>query len=265
MLIIGESLNAAIPSVGQAVAARDEAWIKALASRQVECGAEMLDVNAAGPACRDECAELVWMVNVVQDAVQVPFVLDSSNPKALRAAMEVYHGPRPLLSSITLEPGRLGSILSLAVKHDCSLVALCMGEKGIPVEPEERLEVAEALVERAVEAGISLEDLYLDPLVMTIAADYRSGARLFSTLPLLRDRFPQVHTICGVGNIGFQMPQRRLLNRTAVAMLMAFGLEAFMVDVRDRKLMATLTAARALAGQDEWNREYFKAYRAGKL
>lgn len=265
MLIIGESLNAAIPSVEQAVMTRNNNWIAALAQQQVECGAQMLDVNAAGSDSQDECAEMVWMVRVVQDTVRVPLVLDSSNPRVLQEAMGVYRGARPILSSITLEPGRLESTLSLAVRNHCGVVALCVGENGVPIHPEERLKAAETLVDRAIAAGLTPEDLYLDPLVMTIAADYQSGTRLFSTLRLLKDRFPKVNTICGVGNIGFQMPQRRLLNRTGVAMLMALGLDAFMVDVRDRELMASLSAAAALAGQDEWCRNYFKAFRAGKL
>jgi cobalamin-dependent methionine synthase I len=84
-------------------------------------------------------------------------------------------------------------------------------------------------------------------------------------LKLVRERFPQVKTLCGVSNVGFGMPQRRLLNRTFVAMLMALGLDAFLVDARDEELMAALLAAAALAGRDEWCRTYLKAYRAGKL
>jgi 5-methyltetrahydrofolate--homocysteine methyltransferase len=265
MLIIGETLNAVIPKVGQAVIARDAEAITALARCQVECGAQMLDVNAGGLAGRDEVEDLVWMIEVVQEAVEIPLVLDSANPEALHMAITVYRGPRPILSSATAEARYLDRLLPLAVERDCGLVALCMGEQGIPSNPGGRLVIAETLVKRATAAGLKPEDLYLDPLVMTISADHRAGDVTLGTLRLIRDRLPEVRTICGVSNVGFGLPQRRLLNRTFVAMLMALGLEVFMVDVRDQALMATLLAAAALTGRDEWCSAYLKAYRAGKL
>ena len=265
MLIIGESLNGTIPSVAQAIAARDQDRIVALARRQVESGAQMLDVNAGGAPGRDECADLLWLVSTVQAVVQVPLVLDSHNAEALRHALGIYQGPPPILSSASLEEGRLEALLGLAVEHGCGLVALCMTGHGIPYEPLERVSIAAQLVEQAMAAGLKPEDLYLDPLVMTLASDYHAGERLLLALRLIREQFPAVSTICGVSNVGFEMPQRRLLNRTFVAMLIALGVEALMVDVRDEELMATLFASTALTGRDEWCRAYLKAYRLGKL
>jgi 5-methyltetrahydrofolate--homocysteine methyltransferase len=265
MFIIGESLNGTIPSVGKAIAARDTEFVTQLALRQAACGAQMLDVNAGGAGDRDQCADLAWLVQTVQAAVPIPLVLDCADPAALRAALSVYRGPRPILSSVGFDEGPLDTMLGMAVEYDCGLVALCMSGSGIPKEPEERLSIAARLVERAAAAGLKLADLYLDPLVMTLAADYNAGQRMLETLRRVRERFPEVSTVCGVSNIGFEMPQRRLLNRTFVAMLMALGIEAFMVDVRDGELMAALLAAAALAGRDPWCRSYLKAYRAGVL
>ncbi len=265
MQIIGESLNGTIPSVAKAIAAHDSNFVTNLAQRQVECGADIIDVNAGGVPGGDECKDLVWMVNLVQDAVTVPLVLDSPNPDALRAAIAVYRGPGLILSSINAEEEQIEALLPLAVEKNCGLVALCMAESTIPADPEGRVAVAGKLIERAVQAGLRPENLYVDPLAMTLSVDYHVGQIVLGTLRLIRERFPQVKTLCGVSNIGFNMPQRRLLNRAFVAMLMALGLEAFMVDVRDAELMATLLSAAAVAGRDEWCRNYFKAYRAGKL
>jgi 5-methyltetrahydrofolate--homocysteine methyltransferase len=265
MLIIGESLNGSIPSVGKAITNQDEQWIRALAQKQVDCGAQMLDVNAGGQSGRDECKDLAWMVKIVQDCVSVPLVLDSTNPEALRAAIAVYLGPKPILSSLTAEKARLKTMLPLALEYECGLIALCLDKDGISNKPKKRLEIASALVERVLESGMSLEDLYLDPMVMTIGVNYHAGSVTLNTLRLIREQFPDVNTVCGVSNVGFQMPMRRLLNRTFAAMLMALGLEAFMVDVRDQELMSALLAAAALAGRDEWCRTYLKAYRSGKL
>lgn len=264
MLLVGESLNASIPSVLRALVARDDDAIRALALRQLECGARMLDVNAAVTG-RDEEEDLCWMVRTVQAAVDLPLVLDSSNPAALRAALEVYRGPRPILSSITDEAGSADTILPLAVEHGCELVALCMDDEKISGEPRTRLAIARRLVERAAEAGLAPERLYLDPLVMTIATDTSAGCALLELIGLLRDTFPQVRLLCGASNVSFGMPERRLLNRTMAAMLAAAGVDAFLVNVRDRQLMATLQACAALLGQDKWCGAYLKAYRDGRL
>lgn len=265
MLIIGESLNGTSPSVAKAIINRDESWIKELAQRQIDCGAHVLDVNAGGLSGRDESVDLTWMVEIVQATVHVPLVLDSTNPDALRAAINVYRGPRPILSSISGEPKRLESVLSIAVEHDCKLVALCVGERGIPASPEDRVAVAKALIDRAASVGIKTNDLYIDPLVMTISVDHNAGNVCLNTLRLLREQFPDVGTICGMSNVSFGMPLRPLINRTMAAMLMAYGLEAFMVDVRNAELMASIYAAAALAGRDARCRGYMKAFRAGKL
>ncbi|MCL4554414.1 MAG: dihydropteroate synthase [Actinobacteria bacterium] len=265
MLIIGESLNGTIPSVGKAIATRDADFVTALALHQVECGAHMLDINAGGVSGQDESANLVWMVNLIQDAVSVPLVLDSSNPDVLRAAIAVYRGDRLILSSISAEQERIEALLPLAVEKQCGLVALCMSEEGIPPDAEGRAAVAGQLVERAMEAGLAPENLYIDPLAMSLATGDRAGEIVMDTLRRVRDRHPRVKTLGAISNVGFGVPQRRLLNRTFAAMLMALGLDAYLVDVRDAELMASLLAADAIAGHDDMCRSYVKAYRAGKL
>lgn len=265
MLIIGESLNGTIPSVGQAVKDRDENFIEALAREQVECGADMLDVNAGGMFGRDEAEDLVWMVSVVQEAVQVPIMLDSSSPEALRAAIGVYKGPRPILSSVTAEKKSLDMVLPLALENNCGLVALCMSEKGIPPDVNGRLTVAELIVERATSAGIKSEDIYLDPLVMTIFADSSAATTIIQTLNRIRDRFPQIGTICAPSNVSYGMPLRRLLNRSFVPMLIASGISACILDVRDRQLISIIRASEAITGRDKRCKTFLDAYRQGKL
>ena len=265
MLIIGESLNATIPAVHQAVIDHDESKIASLARTQAGCGANMLDVNAAVPG-QSEVEDLVWMVQTVQQATDLPLVLDSSNPEALEAALAIHKGPTPIINSITgeMKEEHVG-LLQLAVKHNCGLVGMCMDEAGISSDPEVRCSIAVKLLERATSAGLEPENLYIDPLVMAIAADYAAGAVSLEVLRLIHERLPQVSTFCGASNISYGMPLRKLLNSTFVSMQMALGMNAFLVDVRNRQLMATLLAANTLIGQDEWSIGYIKAYRSGRL
>jgi len=263
--IIGESLNASIPSVKKTIISHDEKSITDLAILQAECGAHMLDVNAAVVG-RNEAEDLVWVVELVQEVVNLPLVMDSSDPKVLQAALNVYKGPKPILSSITGEmvEGH-DHLLSIAVEHDCGLVAMCLDKDGISPDPKKRLAVAEDLYTWTTSSGLKPENLYIDPLVMAVSADSSAGITCLEVLRLIREYLPDVHTFCGASNISHGMPLRNLLNQTFVGMLAAFGMDSFMVDVRDKGLIATLTAASALVGKDEWSMEYIKAYRAGRL
>jgi cobalamin-dependent methionine synthase I len=263
--IIGESLNASIPSVKDAIVDRDDEKVTALAIRQAECGAHMLDVNAAVVGS-NEPEDLVWMMQTVQSVVDLPLVMDSSDPKALQAALKVYDGPAPILSSITGEMTEgHETLLSLAVEHDCGLVAMCMDDEGISPDPAKRLDVAERLFDRVGKAGLKPENLYIDPLVMAISADTTAGAAFLELLYMIRERLPAVHTFCGASNVSHGMPLRRLINHTFVSMLVALGMDSFLVNVRDQGLMATFLASAALVGQDEWSMDYIGAFRAGKL
>lgn len=263
--IVGESLNASIPAIKKAIAERDEEAIKALAVRQAECGAHMLDVNG-GITGRDETEDLSWLVKTVQSVCALPLVLDSSDPAALAGALTVYQGKAPILSSITGEmTAGHKNVVELAVEHDCGLVVMCMDNAGIPTEPARRLGIAVKIVEQCASQGLKPEKIYVDPLVMSIAADTTAGATFLETLRSIKAHLPDVHTFSGASNVSHGMPQRKILNHTFNAMQVASGMDSFLVNVRDRRLMGMFLAAAALVGLDEWSMEYIKAHRAGRL
>lgn len=263
--IIGESLNASIPFVKEAIIRQDDKSITDLAIQQAECGAHLLDVNAAVIG-RNETKDLVWMVEMIQSVVNLPLVLDSSDPNALEAVMKIYNGPTPILSSITGEM-TVGSevLLSIAAEYDCGLVAMCLDNNGISQDPERRLSIAEKLYEKARTYDIKPENIYIDPLVMAVSADTLAGSTCLEVLRLIKQNLPKVHTFCGASNVSHGMPSRKLLNHTFISMLAAFGMDCFMVDVRDNGLIATLLAAAVLVGKDEWSMQFLKAYRSGLL
>ncbi len=265
LLYIGESLNASIPKVKAAVTEHDGEAIKALAKRQEECGAHMLDVNAAVTG-QNEIEDLAWMVELVQGVTDLPLVLDSSDPRALQAALKVYKGDTPIISSITGEWGEgHEDLLSLAVENNCGLVAMSMDKTGISNDAEVRFKVAEALYERTTKAGLKPENLYIDPLVMTISADTMAGVTFLNLMKMLDERLPGARKFCGASNVSYGMPLRKLINHTFIPMIVALGMDAFLVNVRDQGLMAIFHACAALVGQDEWSMGYITAFREGKL
>ncbi len=263
MRIIGESINSTIPAVAEAISTRDERYITELAQKQVAGGANVLDVNVA-VAEGEEMENLLWAVRTVQKAVSVPLALDSRDPNALQAALEIHQG-RPIINSISGEERSWVGLLPLAAEHNCEVVLLCLDDGGIPKTAEERCGVANDLVSRAVRAGLDPDRLYVDPLIMAVGSDWLAPRTALDSLSLIRRTLPRVHTIAGISNVSFGMPRRSLLNRTLLAIAISHGLDAFLVNVEDKTLMATIWAANALMGNDEYCSDYLAAYHAGKL
>jgi 5-methyltetrahydrofolate--homocysteine methyltransferase len=263
MLIIGETINASVKSVAEAIEKRDEDFIAALAKRQTEAGAEMLDVNA-GSGGRNQIEDIRWLLDITQKTVETPLVLDSDTPEVLIEAFP-HCKHRPMLSSITLEEHSLKVILPFIKDHDFSLLGMCLGSKGIPNSAEQVFELAKELIDRTTEAGLKPSDLYLDVAVVAIAVNVQAGKRVLDSIRMIKDYQPDVHIVCAVSNISFGLPKRRLLNRTYLPMISGAGADTFILDVRDAEMMASITATNALLGNDPYCMKYVKAYRAGKF
>jgi len=263
MLIVGESLNSAIPKVGQAILNHDEAFVSDLARSQVEAGAEMLDV-AAGMSGGNEPGDLAWMVRVVQKAVKVPLMIDTTGPGALEKALEIHQG-KPIINSISGERKRLENLIPVVTRLSCGVVVLCMDDEGIPKTADKRLQIAHRVVNELIRKGMKPDDLYVDYLIMTVGADWQTAAISLETLSLIRKELPEVHTICGLSNVSFGLPAKSLLNAAFLSMLLGAGMDTFLINVRDKHVMASLRAAAVLVGKDPYCASFLKAYRAGRL
>jgi 5-methyltetrahydrofolate--homocysteine methyltransferase len=265
LLLIGESINGTIPKVGQAILERDESFLKALAKTQFDCGAQMLDVNA-GIAGGNELKDLPWVVEILQKEVSLPLMLDSANPEALKAALSVYRHPDPpILNSISGEEEKWNRLYPLIVEKRCKVVVLLMDDQGIPKTMEERIGVAKRLFERLTGGGSPSENIYFDPLVLSVAVEPDAGRTTLETIQSLRSNFPDSHIICGVSNVSMGLPGRRLINRTFLTMAIHAGLDTLLIDVRDQVLLSSIYAGRVLLNQDPYCLGYLKAYREKKV
>ncbi len=265
MLIIGESINGSIPKVGEAILNRDTQFLKELARLQYEQGAQILDVNA-GVAGGNELEDLPWLVEVVQEEVPIPLMLDSANPEALKTALKVYRNSEsPILNSISGEETKWNNLFPIVVENKYKVVVLLMDDRGIPKTIDERLEIAKKLYQRLTEAGLPPGHIYFDILVLSVAVEPEAGLVTLETIKTIRTHFPQSHLICGVSNVSMGLPGRRLINRTFLIMAMYAGLDTLLVDVRDQALMSSIYAAKTLLHQDPYCLEYLKAYREKKI
>ncbi len=263
MLIIGEKINGTLKKVGEAVIARDAAFIQNLALRQVEAGAHYIDVNAGTPATR-EPEDLVWLVETVQAVTDVPLCLDSANPEALTAALERTRRP-PLINSISGEESRLGGILPLIPGRTAGVIAVLIDDAGIPRDVESRLRVAHKVMERTRAAGVPDDQVYIDPLVLAVATQQDGALVALETMHRLRAEYPSVRFSVGLSNISFGLPMRSLINRAFLTLALYMGLDAAIMDPLDRGVMDTLLATEVVLGRDRFCRQYTKAFREGRL
>lgn len=236
MLIIGENITIGTDAVTKAINERNAEAIQRRAISQVEHGADMLDLNI-GPQRRRGVEVMEWVVDVVQDVVDVPLCLDTTNVAALEAGLKRCKR-QAMLNSTSADPERLESIMPLAAQHNAKVIALTMA-KSIPPSAAARAElVMEVLIPKAMELGIPMEDLYLDPLVMTVQGMQEYAPETLEALRYFKQLAdPPPMTVVGLSNVSNNVPweSRSLINSTYLVMLMAAGLDSAIASPLDRE------------------------------
>lgn len=258
-VIIAERINpTGRKKFGESLVAGSFDLVREEALRQAAAGAEILDVNV-GVAGIDEPAVLREAVLTVMATVDLPLCLDSSNPKALAAGLEVYQG-KPLVNSVTAEDASMEEILPLVARYHAAVVALPHDEKGISPDPAERVRHAARILERAAALGIPAEDVVVDGLAMAVSADGTAGRITLQTLQKLRDELG-VSTTLGASNVSFGLPDRRILNLAFMAMAIEHGLTAPIADPLVPGLRRLCRATDLFLERDEWAMRYLEDYR----
>ncbi|HAK88913.1 MAG: hypothetical protein A2X55_10230 [Nitrospirae bacterium GWB2_47_37] len=236
MLIIGEKLSIIAKRVREAMFSRDKGPIQEIATRQWKEGSGMIDANI-GPA-EDGGEELMqWMVTTIQEVVPLPVCLDTTNAKALEAGLQVHNNEwgKPLINSTSNDPERF-PILELAAKYNSQVIGLTVGKGGLPADAEERAAIAAEIMARAMEYGVPLEDIYLDPLVLQIATSQDHALKVIDAIKMFQEmNDPPMKTVVGLSNISNGCPKalRPILNKYYFIMLMNAGLTAAIADAHE--------------------------------
>jgi len=263
MLIVGELINASRKEIRAAIENQNKDTIQQIAVQQFENGADFLDANA-GVFVGKEAEYLKWLVTTIQEDVDTPCCIDSPDPKAIETALSVHKGT-PMINSISMEKERYDALMPLIAGSDYKVVALCMSDAGMPETADARISIAEELVNNLVKNNIPLENIYVDPLVQPLSTNDNYGTAFLESIEMIMSRFPGIHTICGLSNISYGLPERMLLNQTFMVMAITKGLDGAIVNPLDKKMMAAIVTAETLAGKDEWCSEYLQAYRQKKF
>lgn len=233
MLIIGEKLSIIAKRVREAMIKRDKGPIQDIATSQWKAGAGMIDANI-GPAEDDGEDLMKWMVTTIQEVVPLPICLDTTNYKAVEAGLKVHNNQwgRSLINSTSNDPDRF-AMLEIAAKYNSQIIGLTVGKGGLPADAEERAAIAAEIMARAAEYGVSLEDLYLDPLVLQIATSQDHALQVIKAVRMFQElNDPPMKTVVGLSNISNGCPKqlRPILNNYYLSLLIYEGLTAAIAD-----------------------------------
>ncbi len=238
MYIIGENIHIISQKVKDALRDKDAKFFQDLAVRQVEAGAQALDLNM-GPRKKDWEEIFPWMVETVEAVVDVPLSFDSTNILGIEAGLKKVTKAQPIINSVSAEEERLAAVPPIAKKYNAKLIALTMGKSGIPVGADERVNIAlEKLIPRALEIDFPISDLIIDPLVLTVSGCQEYCPELIEAVRTIQFAWdPPPPISVGLSNVSNAVPHenRPLINRVYLAMLMGAGLQMMIADPFDEK------------------------------
>jgi len=259
--IIGERINpSGRKNLRQALLDGNWDYVTREAIKQVEAGADILDVNVGGKGI-DEASVLPEAVRRIADVVDVPLSIDTRNPAALVGALKVCPG-RPLVNSIGGEEKILAENVPIIVEFGVPVIVLCMGQEGIPHNADDRLKVAHRVLDAVVKAGVAEQDVILDPLVMTVGADDQAARVTLETTRRLREEFPNNNITGGASNVSFGMPARPILNAHFLSAAFMMGMNMPITDPTDSQLRFALLCGNIFLGCDQKTRAFMRYYRA---
>ena len=263
MLIIAERINTSRKYIAQAIASRNIDFIKNEAKAQDLAGADYIDVNA-GTFVGEEAEKLRWIIEAVQGATQKPLSIDTPDPAVVKAVLPMLK-KNPMINSITLEKDRLDGILPIVAEHKAKVIGLSQSEDSMTNTADDKLKMAGRLVDEVTKVGISLDDLYIDPLVYPLSTSPDSAIATLEAIEAIMKNFKGVHTICGLTNVSYGLPNRKLINRAFLVAAISRGLDSVILDPTDDQLYGTLKAALVINARDEFCMGYIQAFREGRL
>ncbi len=243
MILIGENLNIMVKKIGQAMKERDPKPIQELALAEAEAGVDYIDINL-GPARKGGEELMAWMVRTVQGVVDLPLYLDTTNVSAIEAGLKVYKNKegKAVINSIMCRPERMEAQIPLVTKYDAGMVALLWGPEGMPRDAAERGVLATEILQRAADAGVAGEDIWVDPIITPVNVQQNQLLecnQFMSELEMIAEVLvPGCKSTCGLSNVSNGAPDhlRPILNQTYMIMLEKLGMKSCIVDAFDRDL-----------------------------
>ncbi len=237
MICIGENINIVSKTLGPAIKNMEKGPIQELAVKEKEAGMDYLDLNL-GPARKGGPELMEWLVKTVQEIVELPLSLDTTNIEALEAGLKVHKG-KAIINSISCKPERMDALFPLVKKYDSGFVGLLLGPEGIPRDGAERGALAAELLGKAAEFEIPEEDIWIDPIVLPISSQQNQVQGCTEFMQMFTELAPNCKATCGLSNVSNGTPGklRPILNRVYLIMLDKYGLSSAILDAFDEEII----------------------------
>ena len=255
--IIGERINPTGKKLlKEALETKNLSYIRKEAANQVKAGADILDINVGLP----DINEREMMIEVIKKIsyLNVPLQIDSIDPEAIEAAARYCNG-KPIINSVSGKKESLEAVLPIVKKYGACVIALTLDEKGLPESAEESLQIADRIIKAAENYGIGRERIFVDCLALTVSVQQTAGRETLEAIRQVKKRFG-VKTVLGASNVSYGLPERKLLNRTFLAMALEAGLDAPITDPLVPEYLDTIRAYEALAYKDIGPKDYIRIY-----
>ena len=263
MIIIGEKINGAIPSIKQAIEDHNEELIQERVAAQAAAGADYIDC-APSTAPEIEYDTMVWLIDLIQDVTDLPISIDSPNPLLLKRIIEEGRLKRPgMVNSVNEEGTKCETLFPLIAGTDWNVIGLTCDKQGIPMQPDKKLEIEKSIIDKADHFGVKLSNLHIDPCVMALATAPTSMDDFAFCTKKIHEIAPEVKVTGALSNVSFNMPARKYVNAGCMTVAVEAGLDSAIMDPCSSFMMGTLSAAEALSQRDKGGRKYNRAFRKG--
>ena len=218
----------------------------------------------AGAFPTDEVEKMQWLITVIRQATDAPLSVDSPRPAAVEAGLAMA-GKEPFLNSISAESERYRALVPLVRKYEARVVALSLDDGGMTDDMRKVWDVADGLIKRLEDDGVPPDHIFVDPLIRPVSTNIEYALGALAVVEKITEKHPRVHKTCGLSNVSFGLPRRKLVNQVFVAMAIAKGMDSAIIDPLDPRMMANIFAAEALAGRDQFCMSYITADREGRF
>ena len=256
--LIGERINpTGKRKLQDALKSGNYSLVREEAIRQVDEGADILDVNVGVPGI-DEAKAMEEAVRVVMDAVDVPLMVDSKDPDAIERALKLSDG-KPIVNSCSGEKKDIERILPLVKRYGAAVVILAIGDEGLKRRAEDRLEVVDRVVRRCREMGIADYSMLVDVLNLAVSAMQDATVETLRAIRMVKERYGLATTL-GVSNVSFGLPARSIINSTFMSMAISHGLDSGILNTADRRMVESILASDVLSGRDRGAKRYVERF-----
>lgn len=263
MYVIGERINGMFTAIGDALAAKDPKPVQHMAEKQLAAGADALDINVGTRVPKDErAAAMKWLVETTREVTDAPLSIDNPSLKTMRIGVEAAAARGPaIINSTTGQQEKLEQFMGLAAEFNAGIVALAIDENGVAATAEAKAEIGMRALAAAMEAGVPIEDVYLDPIILPVNCDQAAPGVVLAAISqfkMLSDPAPRV--VIGLSNLSQGASERHLINRAFLVMAIGAGLDAGIYDPLDVELMNEMITAEMLLNKSIYSDSFLKAY-----